>query len=134
MIVRSIDSNGDWKFGKGRNDYLKNRRAVQQNIETRLKMFLGDCFFALNQGIDWFNLLGSKNILELRLSVASVILNTEFVSGIEELSFNIDTSRNLFIQYDVSTSFGAQSVISGTVEIEIGESILTEDGFSILLE
>jgi hypothetical protein len=58
---RSVDDDNDWNFGKGRNDYVRNIRAVEQNIRTRLNSFLGDCFFSTGSGLDWFNLLGNKN-------------------------------------------------------------------------
>jgi hypothetical protein len=107
MIVRSIDGNNDWLFGKGKNDYKKDRSAIAQNIKTRLQSFLGDCFFALSDGIDWFNLLGSKNVLELRLAISSVILNTQGVTEI--VSVNVienNSSRTLSVQYEVNTVLG----------------------------
>lgn len=107
MIVRSIDADNDWRFGKGRNDYKKDQKAVSQSLKTRLQSFLGDCFFALNEGIDWFNLLGSKNILELRLAISAMILNTTDVTEI--VSVNLIRSaetRSLTIQYEVNTVFG----------------------------
>lgn len=108
MIIRSVDVNNDWNFGKGRNDYKKDLSAVTQNIKTRLQSFLGDCFFALDQGIDWFNLLGSKQILELRLAIAAVILNTEDVTEINLINITTSTStRNILIQYDVNTVYGS---------------------------
>lgn len=110
MIVRALDGNGDWTFGKGKNNYLREVSAIRQSIQTRLKSFLGDCFFALNQGIDWFNLLGSKNILELRLAVAATLLNTEDVVRINNLNVIISsTTRNIFIQYEVETVYGEAS-------------------------
>ncbi len=106
MRVRAIDGSGDWRFGKGRNDYKKDRTAVAQNIKTRLQMFLADCFFALDQGIDWFNLLGSKSIDELRLVISATILNTEEVTGLVELSFQVDEDRGLSGIYEVTTVYG----------------------------
>jgi len=106
MRVRAIDSDGDWLFGKGRNDYKVDRAAIAQNIKTRLQMFLADCFFALDQGIDWFNLLGSRNIVELRLVVSATILNTEGVTNLVELSFQIDENRNVSGIYEVETVYG----------------------------
>lgn len=106
MRVRALDANGDWKFGKGRNDYLRDRSAIAQSIKTRLQMFLADCFFALDEGIDWFNLLGSRNIVELRLVISATILNTEGVTNLLELSFQIDENRELSGIYEVETVFG----------------------------
>lgn len=106
MIVRAIDSQGDWLYGKGRNDYKSGRIAVAQSIQTRLSSFLGDCFFAKNAGIDWFNLLGSKQRIALNLAISAVILNTDNVTGILELSLNLSQNRRITIKYNTQTTFG----------------------------
>jgi hypothetical protein len=132
MIVRSIDGNNDWNFGRGLASYRRDQDAVAQNIKTRLQSFLNDCFFAADQGIDWFNLLGSKNEVGLKLSIASVILNTRFVINLEELSVTINQDRSFSIFYKVKTA-----VEEGTIALarevsyiltESGDFLTTEDG------
>lgn len=117
MIVRALDSEGDWLFGKGKQDYLTNQDAIAQSIKTRLSMFLGDCFFATNQGIDWFNLLGSKNQLQLNLAISAVILNTENVTGILQLSSELTPSRKFTVRYSVQTTF---SVLGNIFQYDFG--------------
>jgi hypothetical protein len=109
MKVRAIDSQNDWTFGKGKNDYKSGIDACAQNIKTRLQLFLGDCFFALENGIDWFNLNGSKNIEMISISVRTTILNTPDVIGINSLSISLDNSRVLSFQYEASTVYGEVS-------------------------
>ncbi len=133
MIVRAIDGNHDWLFGKGKNNYLSGVSAVAQSINTRLYSFLGDCFFDVAGGIDWFNLLGSKNQIALNLAVSSVILNTDGVTGILQLTIALNAQRNLRITYTVSiaSSTSAISTASGIVDLlttEDGDIITTEDG------
>ena len=111
MRVRALDGTHDWTFGKGRNNYLRDNAAVAQNIDTRLNSFLGDCLFDSGAGIDWFNLLGNKNRLALNLAVSAVILNTAYVSGILQLSINLDSARNLTITYRVQTVFSRISSV-----------------------
>lgn len=106
MIVRSTDSTGDWEYGAGKNNYKKNRDAVAQNIRTRLKMFLGNCFFAMEAGIDWFNLLGGKDLIALNLAVRATILNTEDVISLNQITLSLDDTRNLFLTYEVTTVYG----------------------------
>ena len=106
MIVRSIDGSNDWLFGNGKGSYKKDKAAVAQNIKTRLQSFLGNCFFASNAGLDWFNLLGTKNILKLRLVISSTILNTEDVTAILEVSSVLSDSRVLTIEYSANTAYG----------------------------
>lgn len=105
MRVRAVDSNNDWLFGKGQNDYLRDKAALLQNIKTRLQEFLGDCFFNTGAGIDWFGLLGEKDQLSLNLAISSVILNTQYVTGIRQLLLNVE-NRGLTVQYEVATSYG----------------------------
>lgn len=139
MIVRSVDGLGDWRFGKGKNDYLTNSKAIEQNIATRLRSFLGNCFFALDAGIDWFNLLGSKNKTALELAVRSVILNTEGVVGIVDISINLEeTTRRINMQYSVNTIYTAILGLTGTIPsrtnfilTEAGDILTTESGSPI---
>jgi hypothetical protein len=117
--VRAIDGNNDWTFGKGRNNYKFDNTAVAQNIKTRLQSFLGDCFFAINEGIDWFNLLGSKDQRALTLSIATTILNTQDVTGLLELNLTLNRENRLItIQYEVSTVY---TTISNQVTVGIPE-------------
>ena len=114
MIVRALSATGDWTFGAGLNNYKSNRAAVAQDIQTRLSSFLGDCFFDLGAGIDWLNFLGgSKNQLALNLAISAVILNTEGVASMVQLSSNLDlVTRAFAVSYTVATVYG---LITGTV-------------------
>ena len=115
MIVRALTSTGDWTFGAGLNNYKSANNAVAQSIQTRCLSFLGDCFFDTGAGIDWFNFLnGSKNQLALQLAISAVILNTDNVTGIKQLSINLDHgTRKFTISYAAITSYSTtQGVFS----------------------
>lgn len=107
--VRAIDVDHDWLFGKGQNDYRTGLAAVVQDINTRLSCFLGDCFFELNAGIDWFNLLGGKDRVTLNLSISAVILNTPNVTGILQLSSGLSLERVFTVVYKVQTAYSTAS-------------------------
>ena len=135
MIVRALSPDHDWTFGKGRNDYLRGQRAVAQCIDTRVLSFLSDCFFDVNAGIDWFNLLGQKDQLALRLALSTVILNTPDVNGIVEVSALLGQDRDMLIEYRVTTVYsgvnGTPDILSGSVRLlldENGDFITTENG------
>lgn len=133
MRVRSLDENNDWTFGKGRNNYLKDVKAITQNIKTRLQSFLGDCFFDLQAGIDWFNLLGSKNQLGLELAVRTVILNTEGVSAIVDFSINLDQyTRAISMTYTVETVYTRSQDVGRIADTS--SFLLTEDGLVLTTE
>lgn len=119
MRVRALDQNGDWTFGKGIQDYLFLNNAIGQNIRTRLLSFLGDCFFAINDGLDWFNLLGKTNQLAINLPIAACIINTQGVTGLLELTVVISEARNISIQYNVQTIYSVQG-LQGTIQYDLG--------------
>ena len=107
MSVRAIDENNDFTFGKGRNNYKRGLDATNQNLKTRIQSFLGDCFFAQREGIDWFNLLGSKDQNQLSLAIAAVIINTDEVTRMNDFSLSLDRDRRgVSISYNIETVFG----------------------------
>ena len=126
MIIRALDSNKDWTYGKGKNDYNSGNNAAQELINTRLYSFLGDCFFDMQAGIDWFNFMSSKNQIGLDLAVSATILNTpdengnQLVTGLKQLSIvlNQDT-RNITIQYSCITIF---SSVTGQLSFDLNGS------------
>lgn len=137
-IVRSIDADNDWNFGKGRSDYVKNNAAIQQSLKTRLQSFLGDCFFALDAGLDWFNILGSKNRIKLELDVRTVIINTTGVTRIRSVSTNVDPfTRLISMTYVVDTIYTNENpafAIADTTSFLLtqdGNVLTTQDGLDI---
>lgn len=111
MIVRSLDINGDWTFGKGKNDYKSEKDAIAQIIATRIKQFLGDCFFAIDEGIDWFNLMGGKDTAGLKLIISTKILNTPGVTGLREIFVNRSNTRLITISYEADTVYGVLNTL-----------------------
>jgi len=107
MIFRALDVAGDWTFGKGIQNYQSGQNAIALNIQTRLYSFINDCFFDAGAGIDWLNLLGSKNQAALIFSIKSVILNTPGVNTLKDLGFNLDANRHVTLTFAVTTVYGA---------------------------
>jgi len=92
--------------------------SVKVATTIRLSSFLGDCFFDLGAGIDWFNFLGGKDQLALNLAISSVILNTKDVTGILQLSAELDRdTRKFTVKYRVQTTF---SVLSSDFAFDTG--------------
>lgn len=118
MIVSALDSNLDWTFGAGLNNYRSNQNAVQQSIGTRLNSFLGDCFFDLAAGVNWFSFLSSKDQLGLNLAVSAVILNTAEVQTLNQLYLTYNSSnRKITISYQVTTTYS--SVVVGQASVSV---------------
>lgn len=110
--VRSLDPvSFDWTFGQSTNNFQQNQNAVIQNIRTRLLVLLGECFFSTSSGIDWLTLLGSKQTGPLNLAIASMIINTDGVTGIVSLDANLNhVTREYTITYQVQTVYSVTMV------------------------
>lgn len=107
---------GDWKYGKGVNDYTSFNQAIGLNIKTRLKSWLNDCFFDLPAGIDWTNYLGSKDKRSLlEADLRRVILQSENVTGILSFNTELDVSRQFTANYEVQTIYSQSFRDSVTV-------------------
>lgn len=107
MIVRALDSNGDWIFGKGKQNYLTGINALKQQIVTRLKSWKGNCFFARMDGVDWNNYLdiGTKNLLDL--DIKRVVLQTGGVLRMRNYSSILATeNRNVSVSFTLDTVYG----------------------------
>jgi hypothetical protein len=109
MIIRALDSSNDFSFGKGKSNYLKETAAIGLDVKTRVYSFLNDCFFALDDGIDWYNLIGLKDTKAIILAVKTTILQSYGVTGI--ISFDtIYEFRSLTLKYEIRTIFNERVV------------------------
>jgi hypothetical protein len=110
MIVRALDTQGDWLFGKGKNDYKTKNPAIAQCVQTGVLSFLGNCFFDMSKGIDWFTYLGgSKDQSIVSLAVATTIINVnggQSVTGVKRLSISLDSITRVFrVSYQAQTIY-----------------------------
>lgn len=105
MSIRNLDVNHDWTFGAGRNNYVTENQEIALNLETRILSFLGDCFFAINEGIDWFNLLDYRYQPRLELAVQEVIKNTPGVTAINNVDVLLGANRKITIAYNINTVY-----------------------------
>lgn len=104
MIIRDLDSDKDWKFGQGKNNYLSDDNAIVLNIETRLREWYGDCFFAYINGIDWYNRLNKNQKAALDLDVRNIILGSYGVMQLMSFSGSL-IGRQYKAQYNIKTIF-----------------------------
>lgn len=105
MTFRNLDENHDWTFGTGQNNYVRNEQEIALNLETRILSFLGDCFFATDEGIDWWNLLDRNKLDKLEYAVQDVIIKTDGVKGINSVDAILGANRKLTLTYDIQTVF-----------------------------
>jgi hypothetical protein len=105
-IVRALDQEGDWTFGTGKGNYLSGNAAMAQQIRSNILQFFNNAFWSMNTGIDWFNLLGSRNNeILLQLAISAAIINTQGVTGQLQLEISLPSNRAFSIQYSVETVF-----------------------------
>lgn len=107
MTFRNLDADGDWAYGAGRSNYVSENQEIALNIKTRILSFLGDCFFAVNEGIDWFNLLDYRYQDRLENSVQEVITDTPGVTGINSVDVITTADRQIRLRYDIQTIYSS---------------------------
>lgn len=108
MKFRALDAAGDWSFGAGLQSYLTEEDAVAADIGTALKIFLGECFFALDAGVDWWNLIGARARAEqnIVLQCRQVISSRTGVTKINRVDAFLDRStRRVSVAYNIDTVF-----------------------------
>jgi hypothetical protein len=110
MKVRALSVDWDFSFGKGRNSYLKDLDALKQNIKTRILSWKNNCFFALDDGVDWNNWFGinTKNFLDL--DIKRTILKTSGVIRLNNYE-SVITDRNIGIEINITTVYGNMAVV-----------------------
>lgn len=106
--VRAIDSDNDWTFGKGLNNYKSANDAIAQNIKTRLQEWKGNCFFSDNAGIDWSNRLEKNQVELLKQDTKNIILQTDGVVALTQISFSFE-NRSFSVTYIVQTIYSQLS-------------------------
>lgn len=95
----------DWQFGNGLGSYVTEEQEIAINLKTRIMSFLGDCFFATNEGIDWWNLLDYRYQDRLENAVQEVIKDTPGVTAINSVDVIVGANRKIRLQYDIQTIY-----------------------------
>ncbi len=117
MRVRKLDENGDittrgetWAYDK---------EAVAQTVSTRLKLFLGEYFRDITDGVPWFEKEdGSEGILGKGYSLVQVeailrnrITRTEGVLKLLRFSLDYDeNTRKMSVGAAVLTTYGTEEI------------------------
>lgn len=104
MIIRGLDSEGDWIFGINQNAYKAKQDAVMQNIETKIREWVGDCFFNNNAGIDWLNRFGFSQKEQLEAELQSLIAQCYGVVSVDQISASL-VGRDFSVTYTVQTFY-----------------------------
>lgn len=112
MLVRAAkkSNNGslEWQFGHSFGDYKSGLSQIGQDIYTALGEWKYDCFFALENGIDWSTRMGKKNQKEfLDEDVQNIIRNRQGVISLVNFDSNL-TERNYTCNCSVFTEYSSE--------------------------
>jgi hypothetical protein len=106
MKIRNLTVGGDWTFGKGLQSYLTGQAAIAEDIKTFLLLWTGNCFFALQAGINYRQFLDKGQKAKLLGALQTAILARYGVMGINQLDAVLDpNTRHLVVTYDVVTVY-----------------------------
>lgn len=119
MIFRQITADGDWTFGKGVSGYAIGEAAIELNIKTRLLSWKGNCFFALNDWVDWLSRLDKGQEDNLNQELYNVILQSFGVVGINSFQGTLNRETRMYtVIFDIATFFGPSFV--NTLDLAAG--------------
>lgn len=116
MKYRELDTNWDYAFGKGIENYLTSKDAVVQAVQSRLKLLMNEWWEDLEDGLPLFQaFIGKSNIptnkQSMDLLVQRRINETPGVISISEFE-----SKVINRQYIASTTL---NTVYGDTEIEV---------------
>ena len=115
MLVRAISNNQDsssrtWVFGRGYSAYKGGQSAVAQDIKSALLEFENDCYWALQNGIDWLTRLGFHNQKEaLDNDVINTIQSRSGVIAVQNFESQV-IDRNYFAQCQVISIYSENPI------------------------
>lgn len=125
MRYRKLDSNGDFSFGHGVQDYFVDTpAAVAQAIKTTLALFQGEWFLDNTIGVPWStDVLGYNTQGLYDTVIQGSIVAVQGVDSIVTYFSSFDPqTRLLTVSAEVKTIFGS-TVVTTTVDIATGYGV-----------
>ncbi len=110
---RALDVDGDYSFGHGSSDFLvDSAAAVAQAVMTRLKLWQGEWFLDLVDGMPWNQrVLGVSRPGPRDAAIRARILETPFVTHILDYTSSVDVaSRSFSGSCKIDTAFGPTAI------------------------
>jgi hypothetical protein len=95
MITRALTPAGDFTYGNGLQNYLRGEAAVEQNIVTTVNSWVGDSYWAVYFGVDWYNRLDVGQQDHLVQEIKQVIAGCYGVVGIVSIAGNFSGKTRL---------------------------------------
>lgn len=107
-----LDNTGDLDITGGTFSVVEDEDAIKEQLTVRLNEFLNDWFLDLDEGVDYFGeVFGQRTITDtVEDQFKLVILDTQGVTGLVSIDFNLQSDRQLVINFVCSTIFGDVSL------------------------
>lgn len=113
MKVRALDNNWDWRFGQSKQCYATESLGCAYDIKQKILCWYNDCFFDMQEGIDYKNLLGSKGgKTRLDNSVKKIIITNPDVVEITYFESSVADR-----EYRATVRF--KTIYGETIEVKI---------------
>ena len=111
MKYRRITAEGDYAFGFGNTSFVTDIDAVRQAIQTKLKLFQGEFWEDLNDGLPFFQqIAGTTSKDSIDLLIRARILSTPQVIEISSFQSSIGVDRKYKATVGVNTVYGSLTV------------------------
>lgn len=113
MLVRNVNQiqqgRMEWTFGHSLGDYKTAQAQVEQDILTALYEWKYNCFFALDNGIDWATRMGYHNQKQLLdKDIKTTVENREEVLGISDFQSTM-SGRTYICSFKVYTIYSEEA-------------------------
>jgi len=120
MIFRKLDTSGDWTFGKGKSNFTRDEAAIEENIQTRLLSWVGNCFWDIYAGIDWINRLNKGQERRLINEIVNNLLQAYGVVSVESVSVSSDVATRSVVIHCVNVQTIYGSTFTKTIQQAAG--------------
>ena len=114
MSFRNLTSTGDWTWGKGLANYNNAEAEIEEDIATWLWSWVGNCFWALRDGIDYTNLLDIGQQTNMKNAIRLGIMSRNNVVGINSLTVVYAPETRL-----ITVTANIQTVYSSAFQLEL---------------
>ena len=110
MSFRNLTAAGDWTWGNGPGNYVTDNAEIILDIATWLREWVGGCFFALKDGIDYTNLLDVGQQANMQSAIRAGILSRNGVIGINPPGLTVlytPATRTITITGSIQTIYSS---------------------------
>jgi len=117
LIYRSLDTQGDYSFGKSSQDFLRDADAVAQAVKTRLLLLKGEWWEDVNEGLPLFqNIMGQPGLPE-NIKAANLIVQNRIRESLNVAAILEFQSSYYNRQYSINCTIITTTGQTASVEV-----------------